>query len=137
MLSALMILFGAFAGGATGSFLACARWRVPRGIPLSGRSFCDNCEEAIPAYHNLPVISWLILGGRSRCCGARIPLGLLVYELVCAALGALIVEGPLLIFGPTSQVLLAGPLSLLGLGIIAMGGSLLAARFYASKRTRS
>lgn len=128
MLDLLMIVFGAAAGGTIGSFLACARWRIPRGVSLGGRSFCDSCGEAIPAYWNLPLISWLLLRGRSRCCGVRLPFALLRWEVLCALVGALIVELPLRLYGATSTVVLAGPISLLALGLLAMTAALIASR---------
>jgi prepilin signal peptidase PulO-like enzyme (type II secretory pathway) len=39
---------------------------------FSSRSSCDNCHKKISLYDNIPIISWLILRGRSRCCQAPI-----------------------------------------------------------------
>src|SRR3954452_7183198 len=78
----------AFLGGLlTGSFLTVVAHRVPRGVSIVGpRSRCPACEAQIAAYDSIPVLSWLALRGRSRCCGERIPVR---YPLTELALGLL------------------------------------------------
>ena len=71
MLAAYAIL--AFVGGAVvGSFLTVLAHRLPRGEPgiVAGRSKCPACGEQIAAYDNVPIVSWLLLRGRCRNCGA-------------------------------------------------------------------
>jgi len=84
-------LFGAFAfvlGAAVGSFLnVCIyRWPVDLSINRPRRSFCPNCKQPIPWHQNLPLISWLALGGRCANCGAKIPFRYFAVELVTALL---------------------------------------------------
>jgi leader peptidase (prepilin peptidase)/N-methyltransferase len=56
-----------------GSFATAVAYRVPRGMSIVGpRSQCPTCGATISAYDNVPVFSWLILRGRSRCCGTAI-----------------------------------------------------------------
>ncbi|HEV2858985.1 MAG TPA: prepilin peptidase [Solirubrobacterales bacterium] len=64
----------AFLGGlAAGSFVTVVSHRVPRGESIVGpRSRCPGCGTRIAAYDNLPVMSWLLLRGKGRCCGERI-----------------------------------------------------------------
>ena len=64
----------AFLGGlAAGSFVTAVAHRVPRGISIAGpRSRCPVCGAQIAAYDNVPLLSWALLRGRARCCGARI-----------------------------------------------------------------
>jgi leader peptidase (prepilin peptidase)/N-methyltransferase len=64
----------AFLGGLIiGSFVTAVAHRVPRGMSLAGpRSQCPSCGAGIAAYDNVPVLSWVLLRGRARCCGARI-----------------------------------------------------------------
>ena len=64
----------AFLGGlAAGSFVTAVAYRVPRGISVAGpRSRCPACGAQIAAYDNVPLLSWALLRGRARCCGARI-----------------------------------------------------------------
>ena len=80
----------AFAGGLMiGSFLTVVAHRVPEGQSIVGpRSQCPGCGAQIAARDNIPVLSWLILRGRSRCCGQRISAR---YPLTELALGALFV----------------------------------------------
>lgn len=56
-----------------GSFLNVVVYRVPRGesVVWPG-SHCPGCGRPIRAYDNLPVLSYLFLLGRARCCKARI-----------------------------------------------------------------
>jgi leader peptidase (prepilin peptidase)/N-methyltransferase len=81
----------AFIGGlAAGSFATAVAHRVPRGLSVAlARSQCPACGAQIAAYDNLPVVSWLLLRGRARCCGARIssryPLTELAVGLLFAA----------------------------------------------------
>jgi leader peptidase (prepilin peptidase)/N-methyltransferase len=80
----------AFIGGLLiGSFLTVVAHRVPRGESFVGpRSRCPGCGAQIAAYDNVPVVSWLILGGRARCCGMRISARYPVTELATAILFA-------------------------------------------------
>jgi leader peptidase (prepilin peptidase)/N-methyltransferase len=77
----------AFVGGLlTGSFVGLVAHRLPRGLSIMGpRSVCDTCGTQIAAYDNVPVLSWLVLGGRCRSCGSRIPLRYLLVELAVGA----------------------------------------------------
>ena len=78
----------AFVGGlVAGSFVTVVGYRVPRGESIVGpRSRCTTCGAQIAAYDNVPVFSWVLLRGRSRCCGERISAR---YPLTELALGAL------------------------------------------------
>src|SRR5574344_1750584 len=50
------------------------------------RSFCDYCGKQLNWYENVPVISWLILKGKTKCCQKKLPLSYLVVELVMGVL---------------------------------------------------
>lgn len=68
-----MVLIAGLLGLLIGSFLNVVVWRLPRGESLSHPgSHCPVCDHAIRPYDNIPVVSWLILRGRCRDCGARI-----------------------------------------------------------------
>jgi prepilin signal peptidase PulO-like enzyme (type II secretory pathway) len=60
-------------GTCVGSFLNVVIYRLPAGmsIVLPG-SHCPKCKHAIRAYDNIPIVSWLVLRGRCRDCGATI-----------------------------------------------------------------
>lgn len=65
-------LFLAFLGLVVGSFLGMLSYRLPRGLSIIGRSFCDKCKKNIPWYKNIPVVYYLLSWGRCGTCGARI-----------------------------------------------------------------
>jgi leader peptidase (prepilin peptidase)/N-methyltransferase len=82
---ALVLAF--VAGLLFGSFLTVVAHRVPRGESVvAGRSHCPHCDAQIAAYDNVPVFSWLLLRGRSRCCGAPISPRYPLTELTLAVL---------------------------------------------------
>lgn len=76
-------------GLVVGSFLNVLIHRLPRGesVAFPG-SHCPSCGAPIRAYDNVPVVSWLVLGGRCRDCGVRIAVRYPVIELVNALLWA-------------------------------------------------
>ncbi len=56
-----------------GSFLNVVIYRLPRGMSLvHPGSRCPGCDTPIAAYDNIPVLGWLFLGGKSRCCKTKI-----------------------------------------------------------------
>lgn len=73
------VALGFFGGLIAGSFVTVVGHRVPRHESIVGpRSRCTTCGAQIAAYDNVPVVSWVVLRGRARCCGepisARYPL---------------------------------------------------------------
>ena len=53
---------------------------------ITPRSTCPNCQKAIPAWHNIPVISFLLLGGRCKECKASISWRYPGVEIISAIL---------------------------------------------------
>ena len=49
-------------------------------------SHCHNCSHRLKWYELIPVVSYLIQGGKSRCCKTRIPVSYFVVEVVTALL---------------------------------------------------
>ena len=81
-----------------GSFLNVVIWRLPRGQSIATPpSHCPRCKKTIAPYDNIPVLSFLLLGGRCRHCRKRISIR---YPLVEALTGALFVAAWAQ-FGPT------------------------------------
>lgn len=74
-------------GLAFGSFLNVCIYRLPRGIsavwPVSK---CPKCEQPIKFYDNVPVLSWLFLGGRCRRCREPISPRYMVIEILTGLL---------------------------------------------------
>jgi leader peptidase (prepilin peptidase)/N-methyltransferase len=87
---ALIVVVGIF-GLLIGSFLNVVIYRVPLGKSVvSPPSACTDCGHTIKAYDNVPVLSWLLLRGKCRNCGARISIRYPLVELGTASLFALV-----------------------------------------------
>lgn len=87
MVAVVVIAF--LLGLAVGSFATAVAHRLPRGISVvMARSECPACGAQIAAYDNVPVVSWLMLRGRARCCGGRISPRYPLTELAVGALFA-------------------------------------------------
>jgi leader peptidase (prepilin peptidase) / N-methyltransferase len=100
------IALAAVGGAVVGSFLNVVIHRLPRGESLvKPRSRCPQCETQIAGYDNVPVVSWLLLRGRCRRCGARIPARYPAIELLTALAFALVVA----VRGADSDLLLELP----------------------------
>jgi leader peptidase (prepilin peptidase) / N-methyltransferase len=69
-----------------GSFLNVVIHRLPLGESLvKPSSRCPACSAPVKPYDNIPVVSWLVLRGRCRNCGAAIAIRYPVVELLTAA----------------------------------------------------
>lgn len=72
-LQTLVALYAAVLGLIVGSYLNVVIYRLPLGIStVTPRSRCPACGAPIRPWDNLPVVSWLLLGGRCRACRAQI-----------------------------------------------------------------
>ena len=91
-------LFAALFGLVVGSFLNVCICRLPEGQSVvSPPSRCPHCSHRIRWYDNIPLLSYLLLRGRCRGCGARISLQYPLVELLNGILTLLL----FLRFGPT------------------------------------
>ena len=50
------------------------------------RSYCDWCGKQLSWFDNIPVVSWLMLKGKSRCCGEKLPILYPIVEIVTGLL---------------------------------------------------
>lgn len=79
----LYYILAGIIGLCIGSFLNVVIYRLPRKIPLMfARSECPNCKNKIAFYDNIPVLSYLILGGKCRKCKTRISFRYPLIEII-------------------------------------------------------
>lgn len=79
---ALAFVFGA----CVGSFLNVCIYRIPAGQSVVTPGSHCACGAPIRWHDNIPILSWFILRGRSRCCGRRFSLRYPCVELLTALL---------------------------------------------------
>lgn len=78
-------------GAAVGSFLNVVIHRVPNEQSIIfPNSACPNCKNSIKPYDNIPILSWLILGGKCRACKNPISARYPAVELLTALLFVLV-----------------------------------------------
>jgi leader peptidase (prepilin peptidase) / N-methyltransferase len=87
--TALVAAISGVYGLVIGSFLNVVIWRVPRQESIvKPPSHCPACDVKIANRDNVPVVSWLLLRGRCRSCGAPISARYPFVELLTAVLFA-------------------------------------------------
>ena len=70
-------------GALWGSFANVCIYRLPlRGGVVKGRSFCPKCKKKIFWYENIPILSYLILGGKCSKCKKKISFQYLLVESI-------------------------------------------------------
>ena len=78
-------------GLAIGSFLNVCISRIPHNESVAHpRSRCPNCRKPIAGYDNVPVLSYILLGGRCRGCKKKISIRYPLTEALTAVVGVLI-----------------------------------------------
>lgn len=84
----IYILFVLFLFGAViGSFLNVCIVRIPENISIARpASHCPQCKKPIAFYDNIPMVSYIILGGRCRHCRLAIPFRYFLVEMLTAVL---------------------------------------------------
>lgn len=73
-------------GAVVGSFLNVVIYRMPAGKSVVTPGSRCACGKPIAWYDNIPVLSWFVLRGRARCCGARFSFRYPFVELLTAGL---------------------------------------------------
>ena len=73
-----------------GSFYACSGYRIPNKISMiESRSFCPHCKNTIKWWMNIPVFSYIILGGRCFYCKKNISIMYPIVEITTAVLATI------------------------------------------------
>jgi leader peptidase (prepilin peptidase)/N-methyltransferase len=110
----VVVAFAAVFGAMLGSFLNVCVYRLPRNESVvRPASHCPGCGRPIAWYDNVPILSFLLLRGRCRHCGARISPQYVLVEVA----GALIWGGAAWWFGPSLPAVRSAVLATLALGI--------------------
>lgn len=85
LIRAFAFVFGAL----WGSFFNVAIYRWPRGMSVvHPPSHCPSCGAPVRWYLNVPIFGYALLGGRARCCGAKLTPRYVWVELLTAVLFA-------------------------------------------------
>lgn len=86
----LILAFFVVFGFVVGSFLDNLAYRLPNGIDLFApiKSHCEKCNTEFKWYEKIPVLSFVVSGGRCRHCHERLPLRSLLLPVLNAALYA-------------------------------------------------
>ena len=62
--------------------LAAGGWKKWLPSWLTGRSYCDHCKKKIAWYDNIPLLSFVLLGGKCRYCHKKISIQYPLVELI-------------------------------------------------------
>jgi len=83
----VLLVLAVLCGAAVGSFLNVCIYRLPRSksvvVPPSA---CPQCGRGLAWYENLPIVSWLALGGQCRTCRAPISAQYPIVEALTATM---------------------------------------------------
>ena len=83
----MFFFFNFYLGSIIGSFLYVCILRLPKDedIVLKG-SYCESCKKKISLLDNIPLVSFLLLRGKSKCCQKKIDADYFVVELITGLL---------------------------------------------------
>jgi leader peptidase (prepilin peptidase)/N-methyltransferase len=107
-----------------GSFLNVVIYRVPRGMSVvRPASHCPGCGKPIRIRDNVPVVGYLLLRGKARCCGARLSPRYPLVEAIGGVLSLAILEVAVLRLDPDTSLARAAAVYVadlaLALGLVA------------------
>lgn len=109
MIDLVFFLFGS----SIGSFLNVLIDRPSKGEGIGGRSHCDYCQEKIIWYDLVPILSFLFLKGKSRCCHKRLSLQYPLVEIITGLVFVFIFKNAIFGQGVMEKIILLGLVSTL------------------------
>ncbi|MBQ2804263.1 MAG: prepilin peptidase [Clostridia bacterium] len=87
MIDTLLAIFSFLLGSCLASFGGVVAFRCPKGQSIvKPDSYCPSCHSEIKWYDNIPIVSYLILGGKCRNCKSKIGFFSFLSELLCGLL---------------------------------------------------
>lgn len=87
----IFILIAGFFGLLVGSFFNVVIYRMPRGESVVWPpSRCMGCGYQIKFYQNVPVLSWILLRGKCKSCGAEISIQYPIIEAISGLISAIV-----------------------------------------------
>ncbi len=87
LLVIIMFTFGIIFG----SFLNVLIYRIPNGESVAfPASKCQSCQTPLKLWHNIPILSWLILGGKCHFCKEKIAMQYPLIEFVTGVIAVLL-----------------------------------------------
>ncbi|MGZ3580580.1 MAG: prepilin peptidase [Syntrophales bacterium] len=90
-MDAFLYILLACVGAAVGSFLNVLIFRIPEGQSIVfPSSHCPKCGHAIRVYDDIPIISYLVLGGKCRDCHDKISIQYPIVEAITAVMSLLL-----------------------------------------------
>ncbi len=117
MLEILRIFVAFLLGLIGGGYLNTLEYRLRTPIKMiTAECYCPACGSKLKQYDQIPLVSYLILGGKCRTCGEKIGIR---YPLVEAA--TMLVFGVAAIFLPSWAAILIGTLFELGYCVVSLG----------------
>jgi len=86
-----MLIIAFILGTLFGSFLNVVILRIPKKESIVfGASHCYSCKTPLKPWHNIPIVSWLVLRGKCSFCSSKISMQYPIIELVSGLIFLLI-----------------------------------------------
>jgi leader peptidase (prepilin peptidase)/N-methyltransferase len=114
----LLRIYAVAFGLVWGSFLNVVIYRVPLGLSVvRPASHCPACNKPIRIRDNIPVLGYLLLRGKARCCGARLSPRYPLVEAIGGVLSLAILEAVIFRLPPETSLLRAGAIYIADLAL--------------------
>lgn len=82
-LDIIICVFLFILGSAFASFFGVVCYRIPNDLSISNPpSRCDNCNHKLSWYENIPILSYIFLGGKCKNCKSKIPVKGFIFEII-------------------------------------------------------